>query len=315
MDNKDVSKVGVRMALDWIKESGLLAITVIGFGLYFFLSIPATLFYSRLGTTPGEVGITYVNLLSGSTFELLIIFISLASAILIAGFLVAYVLMTGYAFFLYPRYFWSRPGVGERDRLTREIDRNLKIYRRIPEYFQTRRMFWPDYPATIKDVEIMIAQRLALLKITDRTPEQAAQLARLEGQLVFPKKARIRKDLARTVVTLVLMIRRRVRRLVLPFTLIIVVLVLPILAFIQAGQVRDGHTYFASGSGIFDYSADPVAVHPATPDSATAAISNLTAKKLFLLGENTAYAVLYSPTDGATIRVPIASVVISSVRG
>src|SRR5215469_4308174 len=162
--DKDASNVGVRMALDWVKESGLLAITVIGFGLYFFLSIPATLFYSQLGTTPGEVGITYVNLLSGSTFELLVIFVALAGVILIAGFLVAYILMTGYAFFLYPRSFWSGLDVTEQDRLTRAIDRNLRIYRRIPEYFQTRRMFWPDYPATIKDVEIMIAQRLALLE-------------------------------------------------------------------------------------------------------------------------------------------------------
>jgi len=223
-------------------------------------------------------------------------------------------LMTGYALFLYPRFFWSRLDVTEQDRLTRAIDRNLNIYRRIPEYFRTRRMFWPDYPATMEDVEIAMAQRLALLKIPDRTPEQAAQLAQIEAQLDFPKKARLRKDLARTVVTLVLMIRRRVRRLVLPFTLIIVILVLPTLAFIQAGQVRDGHAYFASGSGIFDYSADPVNVYPATPDSATAAISNLRAKKLFSLGENTAYAVLYSPADRATIRVPIASVIISSVR-
>jgi hypothetical protein len=43
--------------LDWFKEGGLLVVTLTGLLLYFFLSLPATVFYARLGTTPGEVGV------------------------------------------------------------------------------------------------------------------------------------------------------------------------------------------------------------------------------------------------------------------
>jgi len=65
--DKDTANSGTKKTLEWVSESGILAVTVIGLILYFFLSIPVTLFYSQLGTTPGEVGINYVNLLSGST--------------------------------------------------------------------------------------------------------------------------------------------------------------------------------------------------------------------------------------------------------
>ena len=76
--------------LDWLKEGGLVAVTVTGLLLYFFLSVPATVFYTRLGTSPGEVGITYVSLLSGSTLELLAILLILTAALLLVAFLFAF---------------------------------------------------------------------------------------------------------------------------------------------------------------------------------------------------------------------------------
>ena len=312
----DASNNSLRKSLDWVRESGLLAVTVIGLILYFFLSIPATLFYSQLGTTPGEVGLNYVNLLSGSTFELLVISILLAIAVLVGGFLVVYFLIAIYSVTLYVYRFRTIGGnLPREDRLTLSYERDLAIYRRLPEYFQTRRMFWPNYPETVDEVKSKMARRLDLLKAPNLTSEESAAVSGIESRLSIPRKNIIWKGLARSVVALFLMIRHRIRKLVVSFALAIVIIVLPVLAFIQARQVYDGHAYFASDSGIFDYSADPVIVYPVTPAAATQATLNLKDKKLFLLGENTVDAVLYSPADHATIRVPIDSVVISTVRG
>jgi hypothetical protein len=312
----DASNNSLRKSLDWVRESGLLAVTVIGLILYFFLSIPATLFYSQLGTTPGEVGLNYVNLLSGSTFELLVISILLAIAVLVGGFLVVYFLIAIYSVTLYLYHFRTiGRNLPREDRLTLSYERDLAIYRRLPEYFQTRRMFWPNYPETVDEVKSKMARRLDLLKAPNLTSEESAAVSGIESRLSIPRKNIIWKGLARSVVALFLMIRHRIRKLVVSFALAIVIIVLPVLAFIQARQVYDGHAYFASDSGIFDYSADPVIVYPVTPAAATQATLNLKDKKLFLLGENTVDAVLYSPADHATIRVPIDSVVISTVRG
>lgn len=306
---------GGRKPLEWIKESGILAITVTGLALYFFLSIPATLFYSRLGTTPEEVGINYVNLLSGSTFELLVIFVLLASGVFLGGFLLAYFLIALYTF---ASMLHGLGIIGWRQsreqRTTWAFDNNLKIYRRVPEYLKTRAMFWPGFPKTFTELEAVMERRLELLKISNPAPEQSEELAHIESQLSFPRKARRRKDLIRTFVTIILMIRHRIRILVASFGLVILIIVLPVLAFVQAGQVHDGHAYFASDTGIFDYSADPVNLYPVASNPTTAAIAELGREKLYLLGQNTVYAVLYSPADHATIRVPITAVIITSVH-
>ena len=60
------------MVLDWVKAGGLLLVTVLGILLY-SISVPATIFCGRLGTMPGEVGITYSGLQSGSTSGILVI--------------------------------------------------------------------------------------------------------------------------------------------------------------------------------------------------------------------------------------------------
>ena len=59
--------------LEWVKGGGLLVFTALGVLLYVIFSVPATIFYDRLGTTPGEVGITYISILSGSTIGTLVI--------------------------------------------------------------------------------------------------------------------------------------------------------------------------------------------------------------------------------------------------
>jgi hypothetical protein len=300
-------------SLAWIKESGLLAVTLTGLTLYFFLSIPATLFYSQLGTTPGEVGINYVNLLSSSTFELLVIFVVLALAVLVGGFFLAYFLMLAYQAMPSLYSIWRVRKQTDQERATRGFDFNLKLYRRIPEFLQTRITFWPDFPKTLGELEALMKRRLEL-QVPDATQEQSAELESINSQLSFPREARRRKDFIRTFVVLFLIIRHRIRPLAVSFALTIVVIILPVLAFIQAGQIRDGHTFFASDTGIFDYSADPVSIYPVASNSAAAVISNLRKEELFLLGENSVNAVLYAPADHATIRVPISAVILVSVR-
>src|ERR1700690_670576 len=125
----DEAHEGITKSLEWIKESGLLAVTVLGLILYFILSIPATLFYSQLGTTTGEVGINYVNLLSSSTFELLVIFAVLAGTIFVGGFIIAYFLI--FAYTITPSLESLRPAAWKRtrqERMTWAFKNNLRLY-------------------------------------------------------------------------------------------------------------------------------------------------------------------------------------------
>jgi hypothetical protein len=66
------------VALDWLKGLGVLTLTFLGLILYICLAAPTTIFYTRLGTTPGEVGITYTSLLSGSLLGIIAMIAALA---------------------------------------------------------------------------------------------------------------------------------------------------------------------------------------------------------------------------------------------
>jgi hypothetical protein len=72
--------------LEWLKGGGVVVITVIGLFFYAFLSVPAIVFYSRLGVTPTEAGLSYINVLSGSTAEIIAILVVLTCAFLAAAF-------------------------------------------------------------------------------------------------------------------------------------------------------------------------------------------------------------------------------------
>lgn len=59
--------------LEWVKDSGLLTITILGLLLYALFAIPTTAFYYLLGASLAEVGVTYTSLLSGSALGLMVI--------------------------------------------------------------------------------------------------------------------------------------------------------------------------------------------------------------------------------------------------
>jgi hypothetical protein len=310
----DVSNSNISKALQWIKESGLLAVTVVGLLIYFVLSIPATLFYTRLGTSPGEVGLNYANLLSGSTFELLVIFILLAGAVILGGFLIVYFTILLVNFVPSPRSRQGRRKASPKERFDQLLDHNLKLYKRMPEFLASRIIFQPEFPKSLTELETIMKRREELLKTQNLTPEQSAELASTESRLRHRRgfMAVLKEIYMRPFVTYYLGIRYRIRGLIISFALVIAIVILPALAFIQSGEVLDGHEYFASNTGIFDYGVNLVNVRPAATNS-TPEIQSLAKEKLFLLGENAQYAVLYSPTKQSTIRVPIAAVVISSL--
>lgn len=67
-----------KVALGWLKGLGVLTLSLLGIILYICVAAPATIFYTRLGTTPDEVGITYIGLLSGSLLGIILMIIALA---------------------------------------------------------------------------------------------------------------------------------------------------------------------------------------------------------------------------------------------
>jgi hypothetical protein len=105
-------------------------------------------------------------------------------------------------------------------------------------------------------------------------------------------------------------VRSRGRILAATFLTITVVIALPTLAFIQASQVLGGKQYIGGSFGIFNYYAIPVRISPSS-ESTINGIRKFDNKALFLLGQNTQYAILYAPTTHSTVRIPVAAVVTS----
>jgi hypothetical protein len=85
------------------------------------------------------------------------------------------------------------------------------------------------------------------------------------------------------------------------------------LAYLQADQVRQGISFWGDQSSFFEYSAEPVQVKPlskTTPNT----VGQLEGERLFLLGQNAQYVILYWPEKHATIRIPVATVIVTSSR-
>jgi hypothetical protein len=94
-----------------------------------------------------------------------------------------------------------------------------------------------------------------------------------------------------------------------------VTIALTVTAGNQADTVLHGKIYYGNQSGAFAYHAEVVYVRSASTDTAKS-VQQLIGKRLFLLGENAQYVILYSPDLRSTIRVPVnAVVVISSPSG
>jgi hypothetical protein len=104
-------------------------------------------------------------------------------------------------------------------------------------------------------------------------------------------------------------INRSGRSLAVIVSLVTVVLVLPTIAVIQANAVISGRDLPIGHLGIFRYHADPVHVTPS--GLAQGHIAELPSK-LYFLGENAQYVIFYSAATHQTIRIPFASVIVTS---
>lgn len=312
MESIDTNRPNIRTAmLDWTKGSGLLLVTVLGILLYIILSIPATIFYGRLGTTPSEVGISYSNLLSGSTLGIVVIFIIFIAIFLAISFVAAFV---GFTIQMY-NFIRHVQGFNVDDILSGrqgwelsddEFEELIKKYKTVNSYLPP----WDELRLQLTKEEPRWRRIRELQKLGVRTAEQYQEIESLADQSDRELAESSDSFLWEVLTATKYWIRRRGAVLLLCFSLATVVIILPGIAYIQAGQVINGKLYTGSQLSFFDYRAESVSVKPAS--SATAqSVQGLLGKKLFLLGQNSLETVLYSPMDKATIRVPSTTIVIT----
>ncbi len=326
MSGKSNSRTG-RQILEWLRDRGLLLVTLTGVLLYFFLSVPAAIFYARFGVSAAEVGISYASLLSGSTVEIFLGVTILAGALVVAAYLI--VLLTGitFLFFIYMPYMFLHVGFSMfrsiNELNNQQFERFLAAHLHIIGRF--RWLMWAFAPEDhsmagiereIRSARDLRKQRRELRAKLRKLPTQAATTADASAQLALIDsqihKSGIRDALMSNYHVIKAAIQHWGWVLMIGFVSVTVVVLLPVLAIVQSDEVRDGNSYFGSSTGAFDYHADLVEVTPSS-DHPAPSIQALRGEKLLLLGENAQYAVLYLPSRYSTIRVPISSVVISSV--
>jgi hypothetical protein len=196
-----------KVALDWLKGLGVLTLTLVGIIIYICVAAPATIFYTRLGTTPDEVGITYIGLLSGSLLGIILMILALAAVFAICS---GFVLLRG-------------------------------------------------------------------------------------------------EDVRESM--------RRRRRVILIFCVGVILVYPSVLAFLQAGEVKEGSEHFlGSQFGIFGYHARSVSLSSTSSDVQqiiNTSVNNCD-HRLFLLGQNSQYVIIYVSVDHRTVRVPTSLVIVKS---
>jgi hypothetical protein len=77
-------------AAEWLGKTGVAAITAVGLLLYVFLRLPYSLFYGRLGTSPEELRLGYVEILAQSTVGIFLISAAGLVIVLATGYIITY---------------------------------------------------------------------------------------------------------------------------------------------------------------------------------------------------------------------------------
>jgi hypothetical protein len=311
--------------IEWLKGGGLLAVTIIGVLSYFFLSVPTTVFYARFGVSPGEVGITYASLLSGSTVEIFAILLLIIIGFLAAAFIIAYIsLMVRETAIIVPyvvRRSRRRRKAGKRtvwDLEDAEFEEQHKdamnFFRRMPEFVLTTQMLMHSESHSetdpFSDIDRMLRRRRQLERLAVKTAEQAAELDELRA--LFRRSYSPFSAVKLIYTSTRLWLKRRGRMLAVLSTLVVLIILLPMLAYVQAGEVLDGHAYSGSNWGIFDYRAEKVEVIPTSPNGRSG-VESLPSRRYFFLGQNSQYAVLYSSEYHKIVRVPIAAIIMVGI--
>jgi hypothetical protein len=272
----------------WLKSNPVVVLTIFGVLLYAMFSIPAVIFYARLGTSPSEVGFTYASVLSGSTFGtagILLLLISIAFVVVFD----TLVLGLWIALFLFNPLLLGT----DQELDARQFDRKLRIAKRI---YQKKGPGWAE-------IERDLRRKRELYRLEERTRDEAKELRHLASQRFYKRVI---------LSALRYWLRPRFRYVYVLFLIIIGATgLLVVIARNQADTVLHGETYFGNESGFFAYHADIAYVRPISTDTAKS-VQQFVGKRLFLLGENAQYIVLYSPDRRSTIRIPINTVVVTS---
>jgi hypothetical protein len=247
------------------------------------------------------VGFTYASVLSGATFGTVLI---LALSILIA-FNVAYIIL----FFLYCALWavviiWSlfHPELTSEDW---ELDAN-----QFDRKLEFASFIYLRKEPTWAEIESGLRRRRELGRLKGEpgglTPAEASELEHLNS------KKNYTAVINSSFYALRHWLRPGIWYVYALFLFIIgVTAVLTVTAFNQADTVRHGEPYFGNQSGSFAYHAEIAYVEPVSTDTAKS-VQQLVGKRLFLLGENAQYLILYSPDRRSTIRIPVNTVVVTS---
>lgn len=299
--------------LDWVKTSGLLTVTVLGILLFIVLSVPATIFYGRLGTTPGEVGITYSSLLSGSTLGILVILLVLTVTFFAASFIIAFV-----GFGIRVGRFLDKIGVLELysgkanwELADGEFETRIAAMRELssllPEIAGPDKVKWEEEEPRSRRIRDL--KMLGVLTVDQQT-ELNALIEEEE-----PVRAKMRDEPSMFQATLAATkhwIKRHGKTMLLIYPLVTIVAILPTIAYIQAGQVANGKPYIGSQLNFFDYRADSVFVTPAS-EAVSPDLQSLVGKRLFFLGQNSQDMIFYFPLNKVTIRIPSTAAIVTSI--
>lgn len=284
--------------VDWFKSNGLLIVTLGGIFLYIIFAVPATIFYNRLGTTPSEVGITYASLLSGSTFGVLFALATALALIVSLRAITIYIALMfwpvqGFSFLREARRIGGITPLTGSDQDFEERIRLAKAFYLSLAENQDERAVWDRLEATRRRMR-------ELRHLGVWTIEQNSEYEDLKRfwNTALPTPGRF--------------IARRARRIpgvTITICALIVIVALPVLAYVQAGHVLEGHPYPFDQLGV--YHAEPATISPTSTNSSQD-ITKLTRKQLFFLGQNAQYVLLYVPKPKTTVRIPVAQVIVMS---
>jgi len=281
----------------WVKSNPVVVVTFFGVLLYAMFSIPSIIFYARLGTSASEIGFNYSNVLSGATFGTVVVLAVLIGAVFEVAYLVLAFLFGGLWVAVIIWSLFHLELISEDWELdAKQFDRKLGFAGVI--YFG-KKPTWAEMKRGLR-------RRRELHRLEGRTPAEAIELEYLDSKRTYPRVVNS------SFYALRHLLRPGIWYVYALFLIIIgVTAVLTATAFFQANTIIHGQPYFGDQSGVFAYHAEIVYVRPVSTGTAKS-VQQLAGKRLFLLGENAQYVILYSPDFQSTIRIPVNAVVMTS---
>ena len=163
-------------------------------------------------------------------------------------------------------------------------------------------------------VQHQLVRKRELVRRRYLTPDEMAEWKALNSTRIFWRIFRLR------YISLLHFLRLRPRLVYLLFlSLVALTLGLSLVAYLQAGSISGGRTYYGI-SGTLVYHAERVNVQPVSthPTYVIKQLVKLSERdKVYLLGQNAQYIILYWPrrnAPGLTVRIPVTAVVVTSYK-